>query len=186
MTSNTVAPLIRPLFQSTHPRRVWHNVAYHLTCSDLFQSTHPRRVWPMLRINSRCFIVVSIHTPTKGVTHFFNDYFSRILGFNPHTHEGCDLLGSLVMIHVFCFNPHTHEGCDIPNSVIKKYNRSFNPHTHEGCDVTLTIWVLLIICFNPHTHEGCDTTSKVTDGNMQVSIHTPTKGVTDHWLTKIG
>ena len=77
-------------FQSTHPRRVWHqwvmmplcefgfnphthegcdiaNGKYTLKQTE-FQSTHPRRVW--LYVARRFFATkgVSIHTPTKGVT----------------------------------------------------------------------------------------------------------------------
>ena len=33
-------------------------------------------------------------------------------------------------------------------------------------------------CFNPHTHEGCDKAFSLYNVMPQVSIHTPTKGVT--------
>ena len=36
-------------------------------------------------------LVVSIHTPTKGVTVTFIMLCARRSSFNPHTHEGCDL-----------------------------------------------------------------------------------------------
>ena len=38
--------------------------------------------------------------------------------------------------------------------------------------------MLIIFSFNPHTHEGCDETKYLTNLIDQVSIHTPTKGVT--------
>ena len=54
-------------------------------------------------------LVVSIHTPTKGVT---------------LEHEGCPAT-------FCCFNPHTHEGCD-PKWVRCHFRYlSFNPHTHD-------------------------------------------------------
>ena len=77
------------MFQSTHPRRVWHYpmefwsvtfVSIHTPTQGvtllsfsgllfpLFQSTHPRRVWLGIRIRFRPFLQVSIHTPTQGVT----------------------------------------------------------------------------------------------------------------------
>ena len=59
-------------------------------------------------------------------------------------------------MHPKCFNPHTHEGCDKYFIVFLQPNYSFNPHTHEGCDIRL-----------PGHHPAVD-----------VSIHTPTKGVT--------
>ena len=80
-------------------------------------------------------ILVSIHTPTKGVTYGVQMVLDPLRRFNPHTHEGCDnhILTNknieIVSIHTptkgvteyhvckgtksFCFNPHTHEGCDL-------------------------------------------------------------------------
>ena len=55
-------------FQSTHPRRVWLDFITLNVNKPKFQSTHPRRVWPVtLQLFDNC-LVVSIHTPTKGVT----------------------------------------------------------------------------------------------------------------------
>ena len=80
-----------PMFQSTHPRRVWHRtwalplhrrVSIHTPTQGVtlwdskntnvlkFQSTHPRRVWQ----------------DTTGATGKY------LHGFNPHTHAGCDFL----------------------------------------------------------------------------------------------
>ena len=120
-------------FQSTHPRRVWHSVAYHSTYVDPFQSTHPRRVW---RIRF-----------TKKTTN---------KGFNPHTHEGCDLCVPLMHLCLCSFNPHTHEGCDYDFKGYRRQHASFNPHTHEGCDLCWVKEFSRFLCFNPHTHEGCD------------------------------
>ena len=44
-----------------------------------------------------------------------------------------------------------------------------------------------VFCFNPHTHEGCDARIWRYDALHDVSIHTPTKGVTSGYeaiLTK--
>ena len=101
-------PYIR--FQSTHPRRVWlirtvtilqhisFNPHTHAGCDlivivdsikEEFQSTHPRRVCLELP-EDLTGIVVSIHTPTQGVTQDGQWYQMTIDGFNPHTHAGCD------------------------------------------------------------------------------------------------
>ena len=77
------------LFQSTHPRRVWRINFDSIQNNVWFQSTHPRRVWrfskshnhPKIRFNPHTHEgcdyntpvmqrarLVSIHTPTKGVT----------------------------------------------------------------------------------------------------------------------
>ena len=108
-----VGSAVNVLFQSTHPRRVWHGFGKDFNTKMLFQSTHPRRVWLAIRLFMRVRIalfqsthprrvwhterylqhplrIVSIHTPTKGVTliRIVKRFFS--VCFNPHTHEGCD------------------------------------------------------------------------------------------------
>ena len=55
---------------------------------------------------------------------------------------------------------------------------SFNPHTHEGCDFAFGYCFTKVQGFNPHTHEGCDAQDTYQNRLLQVSIHTPTKGVT--------
>ena len=57
-------------------------------------------------------IVVSIHTPTKGVTDVRDAWARSLVSFNPHTHEGCDRIFARLLSIVLSFNPHTHEGCD--------------------------------------------------------------------------
>ena len=55
---------------------------------------------------------------------------------------------------------------------------SFNPHTHAGCDNTNRIGKVQGNSFNPHTHAGCDYKYDGITPTRQVSIHTPTQGVT--------
>ena len=100
------------MFQSTHPRRVWLFIIKTGIEYEKFQSTHPRRVWLILidlpltwvrfnphthagcdTVKRHCALnlLVSIHTPTQGVT-----WLPVALGlispcFNPHTHAGCDI-----------------------------------------------------------------------------------------------
>ncbi len=77
-----------------------------------------------------------------------------------------------------CFNPHTHEGCDYQLIFCASYSNGFNPHTHEGCDYNFILLSSKFFCFNPHTHEGCDSLVCLMISSDDVSIHTPTKGVT--------
>ena len=79
-----------------------------------------------------------------------------------------------------CFNPHTHEGCDLMLLFLFKSLKSFNPHTHEGCDGLSARKTLALRSFNPHTHEGCDFMLGKMPIGKAVSIHTPTKGVTPY------
>ena len=121
-----------------------------------FQSTHPRRVWLTL-----CVSLIGL------------------LSFNPHTHEGCDTRCYIESRNRRCFNPHTHEGCDCIFAPIKHSNLCFNPHTHEGCDYDDIKKYIHRLSFNPHTHEGCDAQEHLCKVLEVVSIHTPTKGVTN-------
>ena len=101
-------------------------------------------------------LAVSIHTPTKGVTSISLTNISFLKSFNPHTHEGCDLV----------------------RFAWASRSISFNPHTHEGCDKICCCNISITFCFNPHTHEGCDQRVIGFQNRYLVSIHTPTKGVT--------
>ena len=211
-------------FQSTHPRRVWLIYNQILFLPNQFQSTHPRRVW-LKAFDTICSLsAVSIHTPTKGVTKpttrrllnamvFQSTHPRRVWqllplcthvrwSFNPHPHEGCDLLMAVTRNYCNSFNPHTHEGCDILFFTQISQKLSFNPHTHEGCDDSRSNQWVALICFNPHTHEGCDLTTlslpnwavgfnphthegcditwELKYFHKRVSIHTPTKGVTEY------
>ena len=56
--------------------------------------------------------MISIHTPTKGVTpNIVSDVFDRV-NFNPHSHEGSDDDLEEVLRELGHFNPHSHEGSD--------------------------------------------------------------------------
>ena len=102
---------------------------------------------------------VSIHTPTWGVT-WQTIYRAVLAGFNPHSHMGSDTLGIGSDGILERFNPHSHMGSDGHISTMLYDNFGFNPHSHMGSD--FYFWY------------------HVVDG--QVSIHTPTWGVTpDSW-----
>ena len=77
-----------------------------------------------------------------------------------------------------CFNPHTHAGCDFHPFCIVEPKKGFNPHTHAGCDNSLDGLGNYSERFNPHTHAGCDILSTALEIILNVSIHTPTQGVT--------
>ena len=78
----------------------------------LFQSTLPRREW-----------------------RWYFQFRLTDQDFNPHSHEGSDM----VEVHndpaKAYFNPHSHEGSDLErygNGAAQHYH--FNPHSHEGSD----------------------------------------------------
>ena len=57
--------------------------------------------------------------------------------------------------------------------------RYFNPHSREGSDGVLGRLSGIGADFNPHSREGSDIThTEDLEVSMQISIHTPAKGVT--------
>ena len=116
---------------------------------------------------------VSIHTPTKGVT-------------THRDNNGCRRL---------CFNPHTHEGCDHPCRFYCDLNQ-VSIHTPTKGVTLRAFWLESTIvvsihtptkgvtsangsisigsaCFNPHTHEGCDfLVVAITMGEASFNPHT--------------
>ena len=100
-------------------------------------------------------VIVSIHTPTQGVTFLYICNVFRI-----------------------CFNPHTHAGCDNPLPRLTRVHNRFNPHTHAGCDYCKDN-KCKIISVSIHTPTQGVTFSVITVPlSITVSIHTPTQGVT--------
>ena len=121
--------------------------------------------------------IVSIHTPTQGVTKTFPFLNLQPCCFNPHTHAGCDGLSIYVSATNLCFNPHTHAGCDYMGQwVIYSWFVSIHTPTQgvtnvwdnmvvtDGFQSThpRRVWLHMLHhsypynCFNPHTHAGCD------------------------------
>ena len=170
-----------PMFQSTHPRRVWQKWNALLLKVRLFQSTHPRRVWhrgwheqiPMLCFNphthagcdrmeilENVLSIVSIHTPTQGVTVWTQPYTYRTFCFNPHTHAGCD--GRFVKGHNYGFKfQSTHPRRVWRMEFLLSWGEEMFQSTHPR-----RVWhhvvntsINNIVSFNPHTHAGCDSIS---------------------------
>ena len=101
-----------PLFQSTHPRGVRHELnpkEYH---NSGFQSTHPRGV----RHLKACLIHLAI----------------RFQSTHP---RGVRLRTPALNATNGCFNPRTHAGCDQTSTAYSKSVLGFNPRTHAGCDM---------------------------------------------------
>ena len=164
-------------FQSTLPQREWLFV-------DLWGETegdfnpHSHKGSDNSYLDKDCACSISIHTPTKGVTTeqitlSFSSAFQSTLPQREWLPQGMDLWIFLtISIHTptkgvtavrtlhrllyFYFNPHSHKGSDNTARARSSLPCDFNPHSHKGSDVS---WLLIILC-------------KI------ISIHTPTKGVT--------
>ena len=102
-------------------------------------------------------MIISIHTPTRGVTN------SGVLPCLDHGN----------------FNPHSHKGSDYVAVFRYKNNSHFNPHSHKGSD-RIFEWLstFSLLYFNPHSHKGSDITRIQAVKAIEISIHTPTRGVT--------
>ena len=172
---------------------------YHKHGTFGFQSTHPRRVWRKLESQNVVNNSVSIHTPTKGVTHLFCLHV-RVSDVSIHTPtKGVTIITILNFLILLFQSTHprrvwplmqgraaltnafqsTHpRRVWLHKPILIGYHVSFNPHTHEGCDLRFKLFNANFNCFNPHTHEGCDLVKALAATSYWVSIHTPTKGVT--------
>ena len=144
------------MFQSTHLHEVWQRIRLPHLAFPQFQSTHLHEVWQYI-FSSR-FLVnsVSIHTPTWGVTHNGN----YTIGKNQvsiHTPTwGVTTLLSSIASRLNCFNPHTYMRCDLVCNWKRTYQYKFqSTHLHE-------VWLKI----------------RKKDAESDVSIHTPTWGVT--------
>ena len=112
---------------------------------------------------SRGELPASIHTPTKGVTGIYR----------------CTPVLDYVSIHT------PTKGVTLCRIMTRLFSPCFNPHTHEGCDLMVSFLIPSRRCFNPHTHEGCDFSPRRITVKRRVSIHTPTKGVTEYIIFKV-
>ena len=169
----------------------------------MFQSTHPRRVWQGGECPFYQTALVSIHTPTKGVTVYSGLYLVGLRCFNPHTHEGCDSEQRKRCVPGDMFQS-THPRrvwlgcpCNYPQMTFVSIHTPTKGVTNQLLSQAVSdvfqsthprrVWqkgachIRLSNSFNPHTHEGCDAQKYVIQHKIEVSIHTPTKGVTKLW-----
>ena len=100
------------------------------------------------------------------------------LYFNPHPREG----GDETFIHapdcIYNFNPHPREGGDVTTASASVAVSNFNPHPREGGDSSTPARWRRTVNFNPHPREGGDSSIFNDSFTIDISIHTPAKGVT--------
>ena len=148
-------------FQSTHPRRVWRQ-QYPIGTLFLCFNPHTHAGCDLKSFLYFYFLLVSIHTPTQGVTMWNLTVPPASGSFNPHTHAGCDRKKFTLRAEKLMFQS-TH-----PRRVWRK----------TSCCLSISE------SFNPHTHAGCDYTDRARYIRKAVSIHTPTQGVTPKCLQR--
>ena len=175
-------------------------VRYRLEKKILFQSTHPRRVWRQIRMSCRDSLV-SIHTPTQGVTKWVHLWLPVSNCFNPHTHAGCDIpLMSCKVLHSVSI--HTPTQGVTQSTVMDGMTDEVSIHTPtQGVTTTKNtsgrtfgfqsthprrVWLdrrwriredNSFQSTHPRRVWPCQIKCLLSD--CPVSIHTPTQGVTD-------
>ena len=131
-------------------------------------------------------VIVSIHTPTQGVTFLYICNVFRIC-FNPHTHAGCDPKCRTFMKPIIKFqSTHPRRVWLRFRHCLKESLTCFNPHTHAGCDRSGRFTLCCSMDVSIHTPtQGVTTLAAVNSRNPRVSIHTPTQGVTQAEVWKV-
>ena len=103
-----------------------------------------------------CMTEISIHTPTRGVTIRLLIRQQTFLYFNPHSHKGSDALLQCFIKFFKYFNPHSHKGSDRVCNFRIHFTKYFNPHSHKGSDRVRRFHIVQFCYFNPHSHKGSD------------------------------
>ena len=122
----------------------------------MFQSTHPRRVWPSYKIVVvRPFLFQSTHPRRVWLRHITDTVSHHEF---QSTHPRRVWLSTAKVSILLSEFQSTHPRRVWPSAFpLNSRYSGFNPHTHAGCDLTENGFY---ICVN-------------------VSIHTPTQGVTN-------
>ena len=121
-------------------------------------------------------VIVSIHTPTQGVTtsimypaqasQFQSTHPRRVWPFCTFA-----MCSEYVSIHT------PTQGVTAATIFCSEFNKFQSTHPRR-------VWLIYHFlhfrteCFNPHTHAGCDDVTVYFSVSAKVSIHTPTQGVT--------
>ena len=144
-----------PLFQSTHPRRVWL-IIFRLSVLRRAVSIHtPTKGVTAIAAAIHITADVSIHTPTKGVTQQDNSTDDT-----KHVSIHTPTKGVTRICTIKCINKNvsihtpTKGVTPLGGGVGEPLAVSIHTPT-KGVTVANPI-ALYSFCFNPHTHEGCD------------------------------
>ena len=124
---------IGEIFQSTLPQGEWRYVK--AVCWSLWNfNPHSHKGSDFHSLELSFFRIISIHTPTRGVTRYCSFPPYRRYDFNPHSHKGSDLfhLHSPLFILISIHTPT--RGVTEIQLLTPGYHLHFNPHSHKGSD----------------------------------------------------
>ena len=165
-------------FQSTHPRRVRPAHPCRYLIRSVVSIHAPTKGATGLPAVTKPSTEVSIHAPTKGATGTPLPLLNTQRGFNPRTHEGCDLHPDCHRWARRSFNPRTHEGCDLtrhPKITFFKMFQSTHPRRVRPPSAT---WAALLSLFQSTHPRRVRQQADCRACAVGVSIHAPTKGAT--------
>ena len=125
-------------------------------------------------------VLISIHTPTQGVTAADDGRDREPDNFNPHSHAGSDRLRVFVFFRLVHISIHTPtQGVTLGHHVYNELRKDFNPHSHAGSDCRCQQNNCYPFQISIHTPTQGVTSRRSKSPHKQViSIHTPTQGVT--------
>ena len=186
------------MFQSTHPRRVWLVIIFSRFMFYSF-NPHTHAGCDFWRTSSSELIPVSIHTPTQGVTCYAIRWTpARCVSIHTPT-QGVTTVLLCLLFSIPGFNPHTHAGCDkdeanIEDVALVSIHTPTQGVTHLCASVQKTqkfqsthprrVWLFTSLLACPQGKFQSTHPRRVWpsyEGKLsvyQVSIHTPTQGVT--------
>ena len=101
-------------------------------------------------------IRISIHAPTRGATHTGGFQYSNSTDFNPRSHTGSDVDAFYKV-------------------AVKDEFQSTLPHGERPLSRSI---MRLVTYFNPRSHTGSDFMAGYLAGDVDISIHAPTRGAT--------
>ena len=108
--------------------------------------------------------------------------FTSVFSFNPHTHEGCDLLTTfIIMINGRFQSTHPRRvwRIEVDNLSIVWQFQSTHPRRVWQATALQRYKEIQVSIHTPT--KGVTQSININIRNIIVSIHTPTKGVTHHW-----
>ena len=167
-------------FQSTLPRREWPDKAADSAIVGQFQSTLPRREWHNHAHLPRLWYIISIHTPTKGVTLVYT-----MIGVYPEISIHTPTKG-VTTIKCY-FKPTWRISIHTPTKGVTLHwiincleQMQISIHTPtKGVTVIISFWSNTIIEFQSTLpRREWPLSLYVPSHTLVISIHTPTKGVT--------
>ena len=152
-------------------------------------------------LNAKQANIISIHTPTRGVTLPPRQIPGANIHFNPHSHKGSDCIQDFPLRLSDQFQSTLPQGEWQKTCYERKTDIYFNPHSHKGSDKYRFLHRVTSNLFQSTLPQGewrttadilflcCVFQSTLPQGEwrrsyfgvsppQRISIHTPTRGVT--------